>query len=494
MIDYTVVVPTTGRSSLRRLVTAVDAGKHPPAEIYIVDDRLDGRPLRLPPTRTPVTVLCSNGKGPAAARNVGLAEVTTGWVVFLDDDVEPGPDWSRLLHQDLMGRSVDVAAVSGRITVPLPADRRPTDAERNTAALETARWVTADIAYRTDVVHLLGGFDERFRRAFREDADLALRVVQSGYDIAVGDRVTVHPPRDERFFASVRAQAGNADNALMRAKHGSRWRDLIGEAPGRSLSYAMVTGTALAGIGAAVSGRPRVAGALAAVWSAYTSWFAAQRIFAGPKNPAEVGRMAVSSALIPPVASAYRLAGWVRHRHLHRRAPAAILFDRDDTLIDNVPYLNDPNKVDPVPGAAALLEWLRFRGIKVGVVSNQSGVAKGLITPDQLIAVEDEVRRLLGPFDTWQTCPHDDETGCDCRKPAPGMIVAAAAELNVHPRDCVVVGDTGADMAAAGAAGARGILVPTCHTLSAEIDWAKQYAEVVSDLRGAVRSALAGPQ
>ena len=79
-----------------------------------------------------------------------------------------------------------MAGSQGRLRVPLPAARPPTDWERNVAALEGARWATADLAYRRAVLAEVGGFDERFRRAYREDADLALRVVRAGYRIEQG--------------------------------------------------------------------------------------------------------------------------------------------------------------------------------------------------------------------------------------------------------------------------------------------------------------------
>ena len=69
-----------------------------------------------------------------------------------------------------------MAATQGRFEVPLPGDRRPTDWERSTGGPGAARWATADMAYRREALAAVGGFDERFPRAYREDADLALRV------------------------------------------------------------------------------------------------------------------------------------------------------------------------------------------------------------------------------------------------------------------------------------------------------------------------------
>ncbi len=163
--------------------------------------------------------------------------------------------------------------------------------------------------------------------------------------------------------------------------------------------------------------------------------------------------------------------------------PAAVLFDRDGTLVADVPYNGDPARVEPMPAARDAVEAVRALGIPVGVVSNQSGVARGLLTYRQVEAVRRRVDDLLGPFAVWAVCPHGPDDGCACRKPAPGMVKAACAELDVDPARCVVIGDIGADVEAAAAAGARGVLVPTERTRSEEIAAA---AEVVPDLGAAV--------
>ena len=169
---------------------------------------------------------------------------------------------------------------------------------------------------------------------------------------------------------------------------------------------------------------------------------------------------------------------------------AAVLFDRDGTLIIDVPYLNDPDGVRPVPQARRVLDRLRARDIAVGVVSNQSGVGRGLITDEQLDRVNARVAELLGPFDTFQVCRHAPETGCACRKPAPGMITAAARDLDLDPSQCLVVGDIGADVQAALAAGAPAVLVPTAVTRPEEVAWARRVAEVAATLEQGVRAVL----
>ncbi|WP_199834549.1 D-glycero-alpha-D-manno-heptose-1,7-bisphosphate 7-phosphatase [Streptomyces sp. NRRL F-5755] len=168
----------------------------------------------------------------------------------------------------------------------------------------------------------------------------------------------------------------------------------------------------------------------------------------------------------------------------------AVLFDRDGTLVTDVPYNGDPSLVEPMPGALEAVAALRARGLMVGVVSNQSGVARGLLTGAQVGSVRQEVDARFGPFDVWAVCPHGPGDRCGCRKPAPGLVLAACAHLGVCPARTAVVGDIGADVGAARAAGARGVLVPTPMTRAEEVVAAREYAR---DLPGAVRLLLGGP-
>jgi D-glycero-D-manno-heptose 1,7-bisphosphate phosphatase len=177
----------------------------------------------------------------------------------------------------------------------------------------------------------------------------------------------------------------------------------------------------------------------------------------------------------------------VRHRPTARRPPEAVLFDRDGTLVVDVPYNGDPARVRPVPGAGAALDLLRTAGMPVGVVTNQSGIARGLITPDQADAVNRRVEALLGPFALWEVCPHGPGDGCPCRKPRPGLVLAATRRLGVAASRTVVVGDIGADVEAAAAAGAAAVLVPTPVTRPEEVAAAPV---VRPDLGSAVRHLL----
>ncbi|MEW9533556.1 glycosyltransferase family 2 protein [Microbispora sp. NPDC049125] len=314
----TVVIPTIGRPSLHETLAAIGPGP----DVLVVDDR-PGPAGALPPLPVPdgVRVLRSGGRGPAAARNVGWRAATTPWVAFVDDDVVPMPGWADALAGDLATLPADVGGCQGRLEVPLPVHRLPTDAERHTAGLVVSEWITADMAYRRTALEAAGGFDERFPGAYREDCDLALRVEASGFSLVKGERLVRHPVRDDGFWASVHHQRGNASDALMRRVHGPGWRAATGGRPGRLKIHALTTGMGLlaAGLAGAASvqaarNRPasRTAGAAKAAglaWLGLTAQFAWSRIAPGPRTPEEVMRMVVTSAVIPPVACAHRLRG-----------------------------------------------------------------------------------------------------------------------------------------------------------------------------------------
>jgi glycosyltransferase involved in cell wall biosynthesis len=325
---YAVIVPTIGRPCLADCLAALAASEGPePNRIVIVDDRPGspggGLPLEeveaLGALAGRAVVLRSGGRGPAAARNTGLRTVDEPWTVFLDDDVRVGVRWREQLARDLAGASPDTGGVQGVLVVPLPADRRPTDWERNTAGLEAARWATADMAYRTEALKAVGGFDERFPRAFREDADLALRVLDAGLHIVRGERRTEHPVRPTDRWVSLHVQKGNADDALMVRLHGPDWWERAAAPRGRLRLHTAVTAAGLGAVLLAATGHRRAAAPAAAAWALGTAEFARARIAPGPRTADEILTMSVTSVLIPPLAVWHRLGGRLCHRRASRR-------------------------------------------------------------------------------------------------------------------------------------------------------------------------------
>jgi histidinol-phosphate phosphatase family protein len=494
---YAVVVPSLVRPTLGTLLDSLAAqdAELLPEEVVVVDDRREPAPV--PEAGNdwpfPIRVLRGWGRGPAAARNLGWRVTRAPWVEFLDDDVVVPPEWARALVHDLSLAGPDVAGSQGRITVPLPRDRRPTDWERSTAGLERARWATADMAYRRPALLAVEGFDERFPRAYREDADLALRIRRAGWVLTVGSRAVEHPVRPAARSVSVRMQLGNADDSLMRRLHGPDWRESA--QTGRGLFRRHLAATAALAVAlttAPVRRRPRgrvVTLAGLGAYGLHVVDLLRRRVAPGPRTPVEVATMAWTSAVIPVVASWHRAKGAWRHRAAGPwpPPPRVVLLDRDGTIVYDVPYNGDPAAVVPVPGAREAVDRLRGAGLRLGVVTNQSGLARGVLTADQVNAVNAAVERELGPLGCWHVCPHGPLDGCACRKPRPGLVHEAARRLGVPPEDCVVIGDIGADVEAARAAGARSVLVPTPATRPEEVAGAPV---VATDLAAAVDVVL----
>ncbi len=487
MIDphYDIVVPTIGRASLRVLLASLARAEGPlPTNVFIVDDRRNrSRPLELGALgvlsdRT--TIVAGAAAGPAAARNRGWYRSRAPWVAFLDDDVVCDARWRRALASDLAACDAGCAGTQGRVSVPLPADRAATDWERNVRGLESARWITADCAYRRDVLRALDGFDERFPRAYREDAEFALRVIANGLTIAEGSRRIDHPVRPADAWISLRLQAGNADDALMRALHGADWYERAGAPRGRFGRH--IATVALGSVAIAAS----------FAWAMLAARFAWERIAPGPRDAPEIAAMLRTSVAIPFAAVYHRLRGTLRARALRGhsgRLPAAVLLDRDGTLVVDDPTLHDAPALRLMPGAREALARLRRAGIAIGIVTNQHRVGECELDGATLAAIHVRLSELAGPFDTIAVCAHARAAGCACRKPQPGLILEAAEQLGVEPHTCVVIGDIGSDIAAAHAAGARAILVPTRVTLRDEIAAAPLVAH---DLREAADLILRG--
>lgn len=150
--------------------------------------------------------------------------------------------------------------------------------------------------------------------------------------------------------------------------------------------------------------------------------------------------------------------------------PRAVIFDRDGTLVFDVPYNGDPEAVRVVPGVRSALDRLRAAQIRLAVVSNQSGIARGLISTSDVEAVNRRIDELLGPFDAWLYCPHGPQDGCACRKPKPKLIRDAAQMMHVGVGSCVVIGDKASDVEAARNAGAQSIRISDARGVVDAID------------------------
>jgi histidinol-phosphate phosphatase family protein len=176
----------------------------------------------------------------------------------------------------------------------------------------------------------------------------------------------------------------------------------------------------------------------------------------------------------------------------------AVFLDRDGTIIHDATYIRDSAEAVILPGAAAAIAQLNASGVLVIVVTNQSGIARGLLTEADYDAVRERVDELLAAqgahVDATYVCPHHpDYTGpCDCRKPATLLYRRAAAEHGLDLVQSVYIGDRWRDVAPALELGGRGILVAGPSTPPPELQRAQREVEVVTSLGDAVKRLLAG--
>ena len=178
----------------------------------------------------------------------------------------------------------------------------------------------------------------------------------------------------------------------------------------------------------------------------------------------------------------------------------AVFLDRDGTVNAEVDYLSDPEQLVLLPGAARAIARLNRAGFATVLITNQSGVARGLFDEARLAQIHDRLRELLAAegahLDAIHYCPHHPKLGeppyrldCDCRKPQPGMLRRAAEELGLNLERSWSVGDAPRDLEAAAALGVPGILVASGKPVTEEI--AGRYP-VRPDLASAVEQILAG--
>ena len=193
------------------------------------------------------------------------------------------------------------------------------------------------------------------------------------------------------------------------------------------------------------------------------------RAGSGPLDPARLGLWSDGAPIDAPDAEHLdteileRAAERALARQRAGAARAAFFVDRDGTLVREVGYLADPTDLELLPGAAAALRAVRAAGHPVVVISNQSGVGRGLFPASSVYAAMARLRGLLRPHDAEPDaiyfCPHRPDAGCACRKPAPGLLERAADDLRLSLRHSIMVGDKLLDAATGRAAGALGVLV-----------------------------------
>lgn len=151
-----------------------------------------------------------------------------------------------------------------------------------------------------------------------------------------------------------------------------------------------------------------------------------------------------------------------------KKSRPALFLDRDGVInADPAEFVTRPEELHLLPASAKAIARFNELGVPVLVCSNQSGVAKGLYTLDDLQRISQRLQELLSEYsahiDAFYYCPHDDADKCDCRKPKPGLLLRAAEEHGIDLARSVFVGDSWRDIAAGRAAGVRTVLVLSGH-------------------------------
>ncbi len=321
-VRVSVVVPTYRRPALlARCLRALLAQRfdHAAYEIIVADDaaceetralleRLACGAGECGPALRYIAVCGAHG--PAAARNAGWRSARGAIIAFTDDDCVPDAGW---LLAGVAAMTEGVVGVSGRIIVPCGA--RPTDYERNAALLAGAEFATANCFYRRDILEAVGGLDERFPVAWREDSDLVFTLMERGERLASApDALVVHPIRAAPWGVSIAQQQRSMYNALLYRKHPQLYRQRIQSAP--PWRYYAVVGALALGLAGAARRRPARLAVGLGLWGALTMQFCRVRLRGAAQTPAHRAEMLVTSAIIPPVCIYWRLCGAIRYRTL----------------------------------------------------------------------------------------------------------------------------------------------------------------------------------
>ncbi len=245
--------------------------------------------------------------GPGAARNRGWRAARAPLVAFTDDDTVPDRDWLR--EGELAMRTTRAVAVAGRVVVPRNAasDDAPTDHELMTRGLETSEFVTANAFVWRRALRAVGGFDERYRRPWREDSDLQFRLQREGPVQRAEGAVVVHPVRPERWGVSLRQQKNVFYDALLYREHPKTYRERIRRVPPWDY-YAIVASTLLAAVLLA-AGQPAAAAVAGTLALGGCLGLAVRRLQRTSRRPAHVLEMVATSLLIPYLSVYWRLRG-----------------------------------------------------------------------------------------------------------------------------------------------------------------------------------------
>lgn len=318
MKTISVVVPTFRRMALlHRCLQALRNQTLSPSlfEVLVVTDGPDPvtrdmvqRQFR----RSNIRVYHTQSKaGPAAARNLGWRLAKGNLVAFTDDDTIPDKDWLASFLHAYDGQNE--IAFTGRTIVPLPNE--PTDYELNTSGLETAEFITANCCCTKAALEKVGGFDERFSMAWREDSDLHFNLIRNKIPVVrIQEAIIVHPVRKSTWGVSLQEQKKGIYNALLYKKHPDLYRQRIQHSP--PWNYYGMLGAIIIMLTGFIAGMDMLTIIGLSCWLFLLIRFAVKRLTRTSKSPRHILEMLVTSACIPVISIYWQMYGGFKFRKL----------------------------------------------------------------------------------------------------------------------------------------------------------------------------------
>ncbi|GAB3018046.1 glycosyltransferase family 2 protein [Spirosoma pulveris] len=310
----TVIIPTYKRPALLRkclMSLSQQLLAKETFEVIVVDDGNEAAVAELVETVAEQTGLTTRylgqqkRQGPAAARNAGWRSARTPFIAFTDDDCLPQPVWlSTAMVQFQRGAQV----ITGRVTMPMP--EQPSHHDKTTALLETAEFVTANLFCRRSVLEQVGGFDERFDIAWREDSDLHFKIIKAGIPIVpCPNAVIVHPIRSAPWYAPLRDERKNRYDALLYKEHPALFRERIPAYKWLVIRYYVSVLSLLIGIIGLLVGNSQVVGFGFSLWLLLTLVLINERLDNQPINSTTVKTALLTSLATPFLSVYWRLYG-----------------------------------------------------------------------------------------------------------------------------------------------------------------------------------------
>ncbi|ADB39121.1 glycosyltransferase family 2 protein [Spirosoma linguale] len=315
----TVIIPTYKRPALlRNCLLALDQQVLPKEtfEVVVVDDGNEAAVAELVAEVAEQTGLKARylgqheRQGPAAARNAGWRSARTPFIAFTDDDCLPQPGWlSTALVQFNRGAQV----LTGRVKMPMPD--QPSHHDKTTALLETAEFVTANLFCRRAVLEQVGGFDERFDIAWREDSDLHFKIIKARIPIlSCPDAVIVHPLRSAPWYAPLRDERKNRYDALLFKEHPALFRERIPAYKWLVIRYYASVVSLLIGFIGLLTANNQVVAIGFTLWLLLTLVLMSERLANQPINGTTVKAALLTSLATPFLSVYWRLYGAFSYR------------------------------------------------------------------------------------------------------------------------------------------------------------------------------------